>query len=279
MERPSVRGAGVHVVWRNATYPHAPRLPPLRRDDVHVWCARLRTPASVERRLWQTLDADERSRAARLLARDARTRYIASHGLLRHVLGAYLTTSPDRVRYRYTPRGQPQIVRPRGAPPIEFSLSHSAELALFAVAFGRPIGVDVEEIRADRDVVGLAARFFSAAESAVLTALAPEDRVDAFYRAWTRKEAYVKARGEGLSVPLDSFDVSLAPGVPAALLRSSRGPAEVRRWDVVGVAPAPGYAAAVVVGAGIARIIGWKLEISGGRPAPRRLQAPDSVAR
>jgi 4'-phosphopantetheinyl transferase len=132
------------------------------------------------------------------------------------------------------------------------------------------VGVDLEQVRPDRDVMGLGARFFSPAEAAVLVALPPGARVEAFYNGWTRKEAYVKARGDGLWLPLDWFDVSLTPAAPAALLRSARGPAEVRRWDVFGFVPAPGYVAALVVASGVARVVGWILEIPHRPSSPQR---------
>jgi len=252
---------GAHVEWRTATYPHAPSDLRLAPGEVHVWSAPLRPPSPVARRVRRSLDDDERARAARLsMARDRR-RYVAAHGLLRHVLGHYLTMLPELVRYRYTTRGKPFLVPRTGDPPIEFNASHSDDLALFAVAFGMSVGVDIERIDPGRDVMGIGARFFSPREASVLDALAPEDRLEAFYNCWTRKEAYIKARGDGLSLPLDSFEVSLAPTDPAALLRSALGRTEVERWNLVGLTPAPGFAAALAVERGARRIVGWRLEI------------------
>jgi 4'-phosphopantetheinyl transferase len=109
------------------------------------------------------------------------------------------------------------------------------------------VGIDLEYIRSDLQVEQLAERFFSRREIATLRTLPPEVQRQAFFLCWTRKEAYLKARGEGLSLPLDQFDVSLIPGEPAALLSTQRDPYEVSRWSLQELTPAPGYAAALAV--------------------------------
>nr|ASV46661.1 hypothetical protein [uncultured bacterium] len=130
---------------------------------------------------------------------------------------------------------------------IRFNVSHSGEMALYAFARGRELGVDVEEVRRMEDGLHIAERFFSQAEVAVFRSLPEEIRDDAFFNCWTRKEAYIKAVGEGLSFPLHVFDVSLAPGEPARLL-ASRDPQQAERWSLRGLPdPAPGYRAAIVV--------------------------------
>jgi 4'-phosphopantetheinyl transferase len=118
---------------------------------------------------------------------------------------------------------------------------------LIGVVLSRQLGIDVEKIRADFATEKIAARFFSANEVRNLVSLSPEKRGAAFFSCWTRKEAYIKGRGEGLSYPLNGFDVSLLPGEPAALLASRTDPAEVSRWSLISLEPAPGYAAAVAV--------------------------------
>lgn len=260
--RPGSAGRGAAPVeWRTARYPHDPVDPDLGPDELHLWCAQLRPSAAIEARLRQSLDDDERARAAQfLLARD-RARFVAAHGLLRHVLGRYLRLAPERIRYRYANRGKPSLAPRRGAPPLQFNLSHSDDLALFAVVLRRQVGVDLERIRPDRDTAGISARFFSPAEAAAMRALTPAVQIEAFYNGWTRKEAYIKARGDGLSLPLDSFDVTLAPEAPAALVRAAGGRQEVRRWNLVGLDAAPGFAAALAVETGVRRIVGWTLEI------------------
>jgi len=256
------------LAWQTAIYPRAPGALRLGPDEVHLWCAPLRLPPTVEQGLRLSLDDDERARAARFVAAQDRTRYVAAHGLLRHVLGCYLKTPPELVRYRYAPRGKPSLAPRAGAPPLQFNLSHSGDLALFAVTLRRRIGVDLERVRRGRDVMGIGARFFSPREVAALRALPRGARMGAFYRCWTCKEAYLKARGDGLSLPLDSFEVSLAPAEPAALLRSAEGSREVRRWALLGFAPAAGYVAALAVETGARRVVCWRLEVPPRTPEP-----------
>ena len=130
---------------------------------------------------------------------------------------------------------------------IRFNLSHSHGVALYAVTRGREVGIDLEYIRSDLEVEQIAERFFSRREIATLRALPIDLRTDAFFLCWTRKETYLKARGEGLSLPLDQFDVSLIPGEPAALLSTHRGSHEALRWSLQELTPAPGYVAALGV--------------------------------
>jgi 4'-phosphopantetheinyl transferase len=130
---------------------------------------------------------------------------------------------------------------------LRFNVSHSHGLALYAVTRRRKIGIDIERVRPISGPEQLAARFFSAGENAELCALPEHVKHEAFFNCWTRKEAYVKARGEGLSLPLNQFDVSLNPGEPARLLRVERDPQEAARWSLQGLTPAPGYVAALAV--------------------------------
>jgi 4'-phosphopantetheinyl transferase len=126
-------------------------------------------------------------------------------------------------------------------------VTHSHGVALYAVTRGREVGIDLERIRSDLAVTEIAGRFFSRQEVAMLRALPTEEQREAFFRCWTRKEACLKARGEGLSLPLDQVDVSLAPGEPDAVPGTERNPSEASRWSLQELIPAPGYAAALAV--------------------------------
>jgi 4'-phosphopantetheinyl transferase len=216
-------------------------------NEVHVWRIALGRADGGEASLAATLSPDEQTRAARLPAAHARRRFVAARGALRTILGRYAGLAPAELRFCYGLRGKPALDL---ATPLRFNLSHSSELALLAVAHGREIGVDVEAIRADRELERIADRFFSAAEVAALRAAPPEERADAFYRCWTRKEAYIKAVGDGLAIPLDSFDVACDRESPARLLANRLVPTEVDRWLMAGSNLGPGYAAAVVVEGG-----------------------------
>jgi 4'-phosphopantetheinyl transferase len=216
----------------------------LEGDQVDVWLARLDLPAETLGPLRRTLSADEGARADRFHFPRDRDRFIAARGMLRAILSRYLAEAPDALRFSYNAYGKPELV---GAAGLCFNLSHSHDLAIYAVAREREVGVDVEHVRAEFAGEGIAERFFSPREVAALQALPAEQRVAGFFNCWTRKEAYIKARGMGLSLALDRFDVSLAPDAPAALLTVCDDPAEAGRWTLCALDAGPGYVAALAV--------------------------------
>lgn len=219
----------------------------LGSGEVHVWCATLDQPTWQFLRLAQTLSADERSRADRYsFARDMH-HFIVGRALLRVILGGYLEIEPDRLRFAYSHHGKPSLADAFGSGILRFNVSHSQGLALYAVSRDGHVGVDLERTRPVADLEQIAERFFSPREYAALRALPAQMKHEAFFNCWTRKEAYVKARGDGLSLPLNQFDVSLAPGEPARLVHNERAPQEVARWSLQELTPAPGYVAALAV--------------------------------
>jgi len=163
---------------------------------VHVHIARLRATEAVTARFGGLLTRDEQERAARFRFPHLRSSFVLARGALRILAGGYLNTDPAGIRFQYGPKGKPCLA---GAARLRFNVSHSGALALFAFTLDVEIGVDVEEIRPMPDLQQIAAGYFSAAEAAELVALPAERREAAFFRCWTRKEAYVKALGEGLS--------------------------------------------------------------------------------
>lgn len=221
--------------------------PPLAVGEVHLWRASLSQSHDVLRRLHSTLAPDEREKAARYHFPRHRDHYIAARGMLRRLVGRYLARPPESLQFSYGAHGKPSLDGAQAAEDLHFNLSHSHELALYAFARGRELGVDVEHMRADFAGEEIAARFFSAREVDMLRALPAEARTPAFFNCWTRKEAYIKARGEGLSHPLDAFDVSLVPGAPAALLGTRGDPLELTRWSLHALDVGEAYAAAVAV--------------------------------
>jgi len=227
----------------------------LSRDDVHVWRASLELPASRVQSLKHTLAADELSRAERFHFQKDRKHFIVARGLFRAILSRYFDMEPGQLRFRYSPYGKPALATTPGQDTLSFNVSHSHGLALYAITRGREIGVDLERISADLDCEQIAARFFSPRENAVLRALPTELKSKAYFNCWTRKEAYIKARGGGLSLPLDQFDVSLAPGEPAMLLNTSGDRQEATRWSLRALTPGPGYVAALAVEGH-----GWRFE-------------------
>jgi 4'-phosphopantetheinyl transferase len=218
----------------------------LAQDEVHVWRAPLVLPAWQLRHLWQILSPEERSRADRFRFAQHRDNHIAARGLLRLILSRYLNIAPAHLRFSYGAWGKPSLAAETGGERLRFNLSHSGELALYALAGGREVGVDLELIREDFAETTVAQRTFSPREFAVLSALPASEWTRGFFNCWTRKEAYIKARGEGLSLPLDQFDVSLAPAEPAQLLRVLSNEQETRRWEMKELIPGPGYSGALV---------------------------------
>jgi 4'-phosphopantetheinyl transferase len=216
--------------------------PPLDRANVHVWAAAL---GEIDPGMAGVLAADERERAARFRFAADRERYTRSHAWMRVLLGAYLRRDPRAIVLSISPFGKPLAVSRGEDERLEFNLSHSGDVALLAVGADRPVGVDVEEIRADRVSEDVARRFFSRVEVDDLLRLSAADQAEAFFRCWTRKEAYVKARGEGLSRRLDRFAVSLGRGEAPELRPCGEGEEDAILWSLKSLAPRPGYEGAV----------------------------------
>jgi 4'-phosphopantetheinyl transferase len=222
-----------------------PAQPELARDEVHVWSAPLEQPAARVDELWRTLAADERARAERFVFMRDRSHFIVARGILRAVLGRYLGLAAERLAFVYGPHGKPALAETCGGDMLRFNLAHSQGLALYAVTRGREVGVDIEQVRPLPDAVAIARHFFAAQEQEALRALPPGTKQAGFYHCWTRKEAYLKALGDGLARPLDQFSVSLAPGEPARLLTVAGDAREAERWSLRALEPAPGYVGAL----------------------------------
>jgi len=217
-----------------------------RDDGLEVIVADLAVPPAAVRACARLLSAAERERAGRFVfPRDAR-RFIVGRARLRQLLAERLDAHPEAIELVDGPHGKPMLADRGREGDLRFNMSRSEEVAVYALALGREVGIDVEGIRILPDADAIAARWFSPAEHEVYEALGPEQRVFGFFNCWTRKEAFVKALGEGLSYRLDRFDVTLAPGVPAQLLRIEPVPGDDRAWRMEGFSPAPGFVAAVV---------------------------------
>ena len=214
-------------------------------DQVDLWWENIDSHEARIPELWRILNEEERSRAKRFRLEEHQRRFIFRHGMLREILGRYLQMTPGEVRFRNGPGGKPAVAGEDSM--IRFNLSDSGRYALYAVARGREVGVDVEVIRPKSKAPELVNRFFSAKEKAAFQELGADERVSAFFAGWTRKEAYVKATGKGLRFPLDCFDVSLKPGDQNALLEVEGAPEEVNRWSLRDIDLGPGFRAALAV--------------------------------
>ncbi|HEX4606542.1 MAG TPA: 4'-phosphopantetheinyl transferase superfamily protein [Candidatus Angelobacter sp.] len=215
--------------------------------DVDVWRIGLVQPEAVIQHYREFLAAIEIERADRFYFAKDRNRFTVARGVMRQLLGRYLGVGPHEIEFAYGPHGKPSLAAPQDASDIRFNLSHSGEIALLAVARNVELGVDVEQIRADFATGEIATRFFSPEECAKLASLPADETVGAFFNCWTRKEAYIKARGEGLFIPLDSFEVAFAPGEEAALLQVKSGDEFFSRWRFHALHPGAGYKAALAV--------------------------------
>lgn len=227
---------------RIATWMEPPQSPSLEAGAVDVWRIALDQGGERLERFRRTLEPQELERAGRFHFEKHQRHFIVARGFLRSVVARYLGTQPESLRFIYGAYGKPALESEHG---LRFNLSHSNEVALLAVTLSAELGVDVEQIRADFASEDIAQRFFSRTEVETFNALPKEEQVAAFFRCWTRKEAYIKAIGKGLSQPLDAFDVTLAPDTPPALLRAEGDDAS--RWLLADIDAGEGYAAALAV--------------------------------
>lgn len=208
-----------------------PPLLSLSSEEVHVWRVALEQSAEAQQSFWRTLDADEQTRANRFHFEKHRRRFVVGRGVLRSLLGRYLDLRPEDVRFAYGPYGKPELDAAHHAGALRFNASHSHELAVYAFTHDSDVGIDVEYIKEDFATEGIAQRFFSTHEVMVLNSLPVAEQAAAFFRCWTRKEAYIKAIGSGLSHPLDQFDVTV----------------EIPGWSIIDLDVGSGYAAALAV--------------------------------
>jgi 4'-phosphopantetheinyl transferase len=208
----------------------------LEPQELHVWAVSLHGDPEP---FGSLLSEAERQRMERFRFMDHRRRYQIGHGALRAILGGYLGRDPRSLEFQQGPRGKPFMT----GPGIYFNLSHSGKLALIGVS-DCEIGIDVEKVRHLESLTEIARRHFSEVEFTALDALDDTDRELAFYRCWTRKEAYIKALGEGLSMPLDTFDVSLGEAPSFLACRDGRDP---RDWSLLDVSPGPDFVGAAAL--------------------------------
>ena len=221
------------------------RLPDL--DGIELWLV-AGTGIEAERSaLYDLLSEDERERASRFAVEDARRSFIVSRGILRTVLGDALGCAPETISFGEGEHGKPFLSGAHAESGVEFNVSHSGQVFLYAMSRGRAVGVDVEWKKESLAVEKLARRYFAAEEARRLLEEAPsEERLDNFYRCWTRKEAYLKARGTGLTTKLHAFEVTFLPDVPPAMLHTEVDGEDPATWRVFDVPVPDGYVAALV---------------------------------
>ncbi len=216
--------------------------------QIDLWIADLDSQQVEPFRL--LLSPDELERARRFRFDRDRHRFSVARGMLRSLLGNVLKRNPAKIEFSYAKRGKPFLAGEF----IHFNVSHSHGIGVFAIARDREVGIDVEKIDPRLLEDGIAERFFSTPEVAMLRSLPQQLQTQAFFNCWTRKEAYIKACGEGLSLELDQFSVSLIPGEPAKLMHVKNDPTQAQRWSLVDLSVPPGF-----VGALCTEGSGWTL--------------------
>lgn len=230
----------------------------LEAGEVQVWWADLDVSPAVLAAYEPLLAADELERADRLRLEHLRVRFVAGRAILRRLLGEYLRAAPERVVFAYGSYGKPSLAAslavPLASAPFAFNLAHSQNIAVYAFARAPRIGVDVEQAREVIERDQIVERFFSPRERQALAALPPAQRDEAFFLGWTRKEAYLKALGAGITYPLDGFSVSLTPAQPAVLLEAADLEENREPWTLLAFDPSPQVYAAVAIEGG-----GWTL--------------------
>jgi 4'-phosphopantetheinyl transferase len=227
-------------------WPTPAALPPLEWNEVHAWVSPLHISWDERIALAKVLDTEERDRANRFRFPKHRWEFVVARGTLKEVIGRYLGFPADQVHLGSGAKGKPYLLRPETSIDLRFNLSHSGDYFLIGVAKGRELGIDIERMRPDLADDGMARTSFSEREVTAFRALPPEFQERGFFSCWSRKEAFIKATGEGVSYGLQDFDVSLAPGEEPKLLGCRRDVTATSRWMLRALDPVPGYAAALV---------------------------------
>jgi 4'-phosphopantetheinyl transferase len=214
----------------------------LSKNEVHIWTTPTKASDAVVAQFRRVLSEDEATRAARFRFSHLRDSFVITHGVLRHLLARYLGLDPARICFSYGDKGKPGLA---SGSDLQFSLTHSGGIAAVAFTTGCQLGIDAELVRPVEEMQQIANRYFAADEAAELMLLPENERETAFFRCWTRKEAYIKAIGDGLSCALDSFQVTLLPNVPPRLFHIEGDRAAAEMWSLHDLCLAPEYAAAL----------------------------------
>ncbi len=232
----------------------------LPEGEIHVWRVDLDQLARHAEHWAQMLSPDEHSRAERFHLEQNRRRFIVGRGCLRAILGNYLGMRPAHVEFRYGLYGKPTLSHLCDRPPLHFNSSHSDGFALHAVGLNSELGIDLERIRSIPEIDQIVEQFFSPEEKILLSTISLSDRQEAFFRCWTRKEAYLKACGVGFARPLDYNDILVGVYKPEKSMGNDHAASEtceVPSWSFVDLSPAEGYAASLAVRGANWRVVPW----------------------
>ncbi len=221
---------------------------------VDIWRARIDLAPGDVSSFFELISADEQARADRFRYPHHRSRYIASHGILRKILGLYLDVPPKEICFAADSHGKPYLTAPCTPADLRFNLSHSRDMALYAVTRSRDVGIDVEHLERAGNSLEIARRFFAPAEADAIASAPDELRRKAFLTCWTRKEAFLKAKGDGLSIPLNAFEVTVWPESPPALLSVGWDASDHLKWVLFDIDPGGDYVASIAVEQGVSEL-------------------------
>ena len=226
-------------------------LPPenisIGNGHVHVWRMWLELADYMTDEMQSKLSTEEKHRAGRFRGREDRIRFIAAHHFTREILSNYLDKRPEKINIAYNQYGKPELEEYDDASGLRFNLSHSDDIAVLAVGRWFNVGVDIERVKHNAAIEDIARRFFSSGEVELFLSQPENIRDEAFFRCWTRKEAYIKARGKGMSIPLDQFEVSFLPGEPPKMISIMGDSEAAARWSLFHLVPGDGYIGALAV--------------------------------
>jgi len=243
------------------TWEPAPRILELSPGKVHLWRGRLSLKKDEVAELWPRLSEEEQTRASRFHFPEDSGRYILTRGMLRDILLRYQAQLATPICISVQPTGQPYLLQSQDGPGLRFNLSHSRSLALFAITLDRKVGIDVEPVSNGADWQTVANRFFSALECQFLLALPATEREQGFLSLWTRKEAYLKAKGEGLSIPLDSFSILASPD-GTLQVDDSADPSARRTWSFLSLTPDEQHLGAVAMEGHPSQVLFWDCNLA-----------------
>jgi 4'-phosphopantetheinyl transferase len=253
--RPAPEDAAPALQW-----PLAPQPIRLQPGQVHLWAAATNDFTSQVRQLGLLLSPAEQAAAGKFRYVRDRNRYLVRRGLLRLLLGRYLPLPPSAIEFQLGPYGKPEL-RAGAAAPLFFNASHSADIAVCAITSACPIGVDIERTRKIPDILKIARRYFRPRETETLLALPADARLQAFYACWTRKEAFLKATGEGIAESLPKIEVTLAPQDPPAVVSLFGKPRASEQWQLQPFSPAPGYVGCVAYHHAPLALSQWRVNV------------------
>ena len=219
----------------------------LSSHEIHIWCADLKRALAEQAILYDLLSIDERKRVSEYKFEKDAQYYTCARGILRTILGRYLTMEPQNIHFLYNDYGKPYLVTEKKSNFVQFNLSHSGDLALYVFSKDYEVGIDLEKVKSFDNLLDIAQQFFSVQEIANLNTVQAERRLESFYKCWTRKESVIKAIGCGLSFPLDQFTVSFAHNEPARIVDLQLASSINKVWSLYSVDTIPGYQGAVTV--------------------------------